>query len=185
MTSVPKQLQNPKFRFVLLGGWNTWKHNISKAVIIVELKDYLEHKKNKDWKLLKQLNTFAVRTGSGGVHFYFISDYKKNHVLINKQGELRANKYQVVSAPCKHPSGNYYEIIKDIPIAEISSKDLLELIKPYLREEAPITKATKSKGKDTSRSGLEYRRILALLREGKNREEIYKIMEAYKFLLYS
>src|SRR3989338_2356479 len=232
MTSVPKQLQNPKFRFVLLGGWNTWKHNISKAVIIVELKDYLEHKKNKDWKplgkspfekewqtknnykfddvklinnqhnfgviggyggliildiddkelaekLLKQLNTFAVRTGSGGVHFYFISDYKKNHVLINKQGELRANKYQVVSAPCKHPSGNYYEIIKDIPIAEISSKDLLELIKPYLREEAPITKATKSKGKDTSRSGLEYRRILALLREGKNREEIYKIMEAY------
>ena len=52
MTSVPKQLQNPKFRFVLLGGWNTWKHNISKAVIIVELKDYLEHKKNKDWKPL-------------------------------------------------------------------------------------------------------------------------------------
>lgn len=95
----------------------------------------------------KKLNTYTVKTGSGGRHFYFYSDYDKNHVLVNKQGELRANKYQVVSAPCRHPSGNYYTIINDSPIQEISEGDLLKLIKPYLREEKEATTSIKTEDK--------------------------------------
>ena len=41
----------------------------------------------------------------------------------------------------------------------------------------PVEEVKKSK--DESRSGLEYRRIIALFREGKTREEICKIMTAY------
>lgn len=130
-------------------------------------------------ELEKQIDTYTVKTGSGGRHFYFISDYDTNHVLINGLGELRARNYQVVSAPCKHPSGNYYEIINNTEIKTISQEDLLNLIKPYLKDEKSIEIIDKNKKEDTSRSGLEYRKVIALLREGKSREEIYKIMSSY------
>jgi len=231
---IPKQLQNPDFRFVLLGKWNVWKNTEDKKLFLVkpEAYDKLDKKKfkplgkapfEKSWatennykfndvKLLnhieegknfgiigghgklrildidskklgeefeKKLNTFTIKTGSGGRHFYFLSDYDKNHVLVNEQGELRAKNYQVVSSPCRHPTGNYYKVVKDIPIQEISKEELYDLIKPYLREEQTGQTNTKETGKDTSRSGLEYRKILALLRAGKSRKEIYKTMEAY------
>jgi len=130
----------------------------------------------------KILDTFAVKTGSGGRHFYFISDYNTNHVLINQLGELRAKNYQVVCVPCRHPNGNYYEIIKDVPIKEISAEDLKKLINPYLRndtEKANSETGGQYEDKDTSRSGLEYRKVIALLKQGKSKEEIFKEMMAY------
>jgi len=126
----------------------------------------------------KKINTYTVKTGSGGRHFYFFSDYDKNHVLINQLGELRANKYQVVSAPSKHPTGNLYTIINDSSILEISADDLLKLIEPYLRKEEVGIKINET-GKDTSRSGLEYREVLKRIGQGKNKEEIYTEMEAF------
>jgi len=133
-------------------------------------------------KLEPVLHTYTIKTGSGGRHFYLSSEYNTNHVLINGLGELRAKNYQVVSAPCRHPNGNYYEIIntgKIHPITKISVKDVSELIQPYLRKETTPNTPQENIAQDTSRSGLEYRKVLALLRERKSREEIYKIMEAY------
>jgi len=127
--------------------------------------------------LQKKLDTFTVITGGGGRHFYFISDYEKNHVLVNELGELRAKNYQVVSAPCKHPSENFYEVINDTKIKEISAEELKELIKPYIREKIDIE--FKDRPKDTSGSGLEYRRVLALIREGKSKEDIFNEMNKY------
>jgi len=49
------------------------------------------------------------------------------------------------------------------------------LLKPYLREDILI----EENGKDPTGSGLEYRRIIALLKEGKTREQIFKKMEQY------
>ena len=205
---IPKQLQNPDFRFVLLG-----KGGTDKAKIPFEKnwqnKDYkfndekiLNHIKqgnnfgiiggfgnliildidNKELaeEFEKKINTYTVKTGSGGRHFYFISDYNINHVLINELGELRANNYQVVCSGCLHPNGNYYEIVNDVPIQEISKEDLLKLIKPYLREEnSVISDIKENKGKDTSRSGLEFRKLIALFRSGKTREQAIKEMRAY------
>lgn len=267
------------------------------------------------------INTFTVLTGSGGRHFYFIAEdmikedvfkdtnrliagekrESPNKVLIDDKGELRALNYQVVCVPSRHPSGNLYEVIKDVPIKKVKYNFIINLIKPYLREdkqpssteekygflgkkvlnkdvfkdvekivkenglivydgsykthkiyhatthkpglysslkfsgknfnEATILKLSvfsdkivyildnnehvtvaegknvkevlnkyrnefsklintklffgeeafieKEKGKDTSRSGLEFRRVLALLNEGKKKEEIYQIMPAY------
>jgi hypothetical protein len=163
----PKLLNHPN-NFGVIGGYGR-----------LRILDIDEPKLAEEFE--KNLNTYTVKTGSGGRHFYFTSDYDTNHVLINELGELRANKYQVVSAPCRHPSGNYYSIIKDVPIAEISSEELLSIIKPYLREEQQSTEIVlnKDKKQDTSRSGLEFRKVLALLREKKSREDVYKIMEAY------
>lgn len=237
---IPKQLQNPDFRFVLLGTWNRWLNAKTKEFKTFTPEEYANIDKDvwkprgkspfeKDWqntnnyrfsdiKLLehiklgknygviggygdlrildidnpelakefkKKLNTFTIKTGSGGMHFYFISDYDKNHTLINKLGELRAKNSQVVCCPCRHPSGNYYEIINDVPIQEINSEHLLKLIKPYLRDEIAETKTTgvattsDEKKQDTTRSGLEFRKLIALFRAGKTRAEILKIMPAY------
>src|SRR3989344_2347311 len=59
------------------------------------------------------------------------------------------------------------------------NKDDNKLLEDYILSlEKQTTTSTKSK--DTSGSGLEYRRIIALLWEGKSREEIYKLMEVYR-----
>jgi len=229
---LPKQLQNPEFRFVLLGKWDCWKHKETGEITEMPSEVYKELKKLNQWmplgkapfeknwqekgyaynsaelinhlktknfgviggygnlrildiddvklaeEILKKTKTYTIKTGGGGMHFYFLSDYETNHVLINELGELRAKNYQVVSAPCKHPSGNNYEIIRDIPIDEISEEDLIAIIKPYLRDAIPIIE-TKERPKDTSGSGLEYRRVLALLREGKSKEQIFIEMNKY------
>jgi hypothetical protein len=130
----------------------------------------------------KNINTYTVKTGSGGRHFYFFSDYNNNHVLINQLGELRADRYQVVSAPCIHPSGNKYTVIKDVPVAEISSEDLLALIKPYLRPEITTTKKVVTETgeyeeKDTSRSGKDMSEVCKLILKGATKEQVFKEME--------
>jgi len=130
-------------------------------------------------ELEKKIQTYTIKTGSGGRHFYFYSDYEINHVLVNKQGELRAKNYQVVSAPCRHPSGKYYTIVNDSPIVEINSTDLFKIIKPYLRKEEAITKTiqTDSKERDTSRSGKDMTELCKLLFNGLTKEGCFKEME--------
>ena len=46
-------------------------------------------------------DTFSVETPSGGRHYYFISDYNKNHILKNGAGELRSSKMQCVGPNCE------------------------------------------------------------------------------------
>jgi len=226
---IPKQLQNPEFKFVLLGEWNKWKNKEDDIETTFPPEVYNELNKEKKWtplgkapfekewqkkgykfndkKLLnhkgnigiiggygnlvildiddnklaeeleKEYDTFTIKTGTGGKHFYFIcKDEIKNRVLSQEKGELRAENYQVVCPPSKHPNKNFYEIHSDKPIKEATSNFILGLIKPYL------TKEVKSEIKpiDTSGSGLEYRRVVAMLREGKNKEEIFNEMMKYK-----
>lgn len=235
---IPKQLQNPDFRFVLLGKPNIWKHKktgLQKSISPEEYRTF----DSKEWtplgkapfekawqqggyaynddKLLNhialgnnvgvnaghggllivdiddsqlgeelesKMNTFTIKTGSGGRHFYFYTKEEvENEVLANEKGEIRAKNYQAVCAGCLHPSGNYYTIIQDKPLAEITKQQLLDILKPYLRQKVPENfqkpLVLEQKSQDTSRSGLEYRKIIALLREGKTQEEIYNLMMSY------
>lgn len=237
---IPKQLQNPDFRFVFCGRWDRWFNLQTKEKNTFTPEDYSKIDKKlwkplgkspfqKDWQtqnnytfnspalkqhiqsgrnfgiiggygnlrildiddkelakeFYKKTNTLTIQTGSGGMHFYFISNYNINHVLANEKGELRAKNYQVIAPGCKHPSGRLYKIIRDVPIQNISPEDLADLIMPFIRQEKTIenSKAEKEpqteKQKDTSRSGLEFRRMIALFRSGKTREEVIKEMQAY------
>lgn len=188
-TSIPKQLQNHEFRFVLLGKWNYWLNSKTRETHVFPEAKYptidvklwkplgkapfeaqwqnngyafdnpklighislgnnygvigghgnlrildIDNKELAE-SLLKGLDTFCVKTGSGGIHFYFLSDYDTNHVFIDKKGEFRANNYQVVCPPCRHPSGNYYEVINDLPIKKLSKEEVIKLISPYLKTE--------------------------------------------------
>lgn len=82
--------------------------------------------------LLKKVDTFTVRTGSGGVHIYVLSDYNTNHVFKDAKGELRASNYQVVGANCTHPNGNKYEIINNSKVATLTKEEMTKLLKPLL-----------------------------------------------------
>ena len=83
--------------------------------------------------IAKVFKTFSVKTGKGGRHFYFLSDYDKNHVLGNGKGELRANNYQCVGSGSIHPNGNKYEIVNDTPLITITGKSLSLLLEPFFK----------------------------------------------------
>jgi RecA-family ATPase len=234
MVKVPKQFQNPEYRFVLLGQSNMWARKENGKIVERKTFNCVEYDKldkkvwsplgkapyqagwqNKEIKynnpeLLKHEKNFGIiggkggliildiddkslgvvlenkadtlttKTGSGGKHLFFESDYKKNHVLINELGELRSDNYQVVCSPSQHPNGEPYVICKDKPIRKISEEDLLELIKPYMRKEnEPTSPTTEYSGGDTSRSATEYREIIRQIGKGKTKEELFKHMEAF------
>lgn len=135
-------------------------------------------------EISKRLDTFTVRTGSNGRHFYVICDYDINHVLVNELGEFRANKYQVVAPNMKHPSGNMYIVHNNTEIKEISKEDLLEIISPFIKPSysdiqnnnavAGVTSEI-----DTSRSGREWHEIIKLIKKGYSKTEVFTRMNAF------
>lgn len=135
--------------------------------------------------LEKVMNTRTHLTGSGGKHFLFTSDWNENKVLINELGEIRASNYQVVIPPSRHPNGNFYSLHIDKPIREISSEELLSIVKPYLRDSQPQTQtifeeeSSETKLKDESRSGFEMREIIKLILKGFSKPTIWKRMMYY------
>lgn len=126
----------------------------------------------------KGFNSFTVKTGSGGRHIYYLSDYDKNHIFKNEAGEMRSKNYMVVGPGCTHPSGNKYEVIRDICIEEVDKKDLYETITPLLKEDSSTTTKTNNK-QDKSRSAKEFGIICKLIREGKSKEDLFSEMMLY------
>lgn len=204
---IPKQLRNPEFRFCLIRKQSKapyekeWQKNGYKFFDI-KLKNHVGNygviggygklrildidDKELAKEFDKKLNTFSVKTGSGGRHYYFLSDYEVNHVLINELGEYRAKNYQCVGAGSTHPNGNKYEVFNDTDLITLDTKAVVSLLKPYNRNLTPKFNLTEELDKrlegkkDTSRSALEYRRAIAEFRKGKSREEVFKLLNAYK-----
>jgi hypothetical protein len=87
-------------------------------------------------------DTFSVRTGGGGLHLYYTSDLDEKIVMYDRTlleagkpqhlGEVQARGFQAVGPGSIHPNGNRYEVVKDLPIANISSKDLHCILSRYV-----------------------------------------------------
>jgi len=216
---IPVQLQNPKFRFVLLGKWDDviqqengkpiykgkvpfekdWQnkgYTFDDPKLLAHIKKGLNYGiiggygnlriidcDNKEFAeyLLKKLpeSTLTVMTGSGGVHYYILSDYNSNHVFKNEVGEFRAMKYQVVCPPSIHPCGKEYKVVNSSPIIEIPAERLKEILEPYLRPEISITEVSNNQTRDATRSGKEFREILKLIGQGKTKDEVFAEMKAF------
>lgn len=183
---LPSHLQHPEFRYVLIGKgkkaphepmWQIkknyafdnrritlWKENLgivcgygSLVVLDIDNPKYINEFDTKT-------NTFTVKTGSGMRHYYFICDekFEKNYyVLGDKAGELRVSKSQVVTAGSTHPSGNKYEIYKDIPIQKISKTNLRLLLGNLMNK-------IKHNISDTSRSGQDWKDVCEMIDAGYN-----------------
>jgi len=86
--------------------------------------------------------TFIVRTGRGGLHFYLLCPELKDKIILEDPelqdaeedplhlGELQALGQQVVGPGSFHPNGNRYDVIKDPSIAKITKGDLLQILAP-------------------------------------------------------
>jgi hypothetical protein len=155
---IPEKLQNTNFRFCLIehkskkplgDEWqkNGYEFNNSALINWIDMGNNYGvisgfgnlrvidiDKKEIAEKILSQLDTFTVKTGSGnGLHFYIICDYNTNHVFSDKIGEFRAQSYQVVGPNSTHPTGNKYEIINNTDIRHLTVEELLKIITPYIR----------------------------------------------------
>lgn len=207
--TIPQQLQNELFRFVKLkdkipfeNSWQTNGYAFDDPQLLQHLKSEqnigviggygnlriqdIDDKKLAD-ELIEKFDTFTIRTGSGGCHFYFISDLDTNFVLKNDMGEFRGKNYQVVAPNMKHPNGNFYRIACDVPIKNIDQEELLEILKPHLRDKElqtffgeqnklPIIISNET---DESRSAKEYKKVISLIRNGKTKEEVFSEMMLY------
>jgi len=82
-------------------------------------------------------NTFTVKTGRGGLHFYFLCPELEHKIglydteLMDSEGdrlhlgEVQSVGQQVVGPGSLHPNGNHYEVVHDAPIATVTKADLL------------------------------------------------------------
>jgi len=160
--TIPAQLQNEAFRFILLrkgkesrkipaeAGWTKdenkryqWdstrlqRHiqrggNYGVCAGIGELTplDNDQMELLQDLGILEKLQeTFTVRTGSGGFHYYYIIPNLTEKVVLyhptlkNEKGdykhlgEILSTGFYVVGPNCIHPNGEQYIVTNDVPIA--------------------------------------------------------------------
>ena len=195
--NIPKQLQQKDFRFVLIRPKDKAPFEMQWQKIRNYPYDHkrLElHKGNlgiiagygnlvildiDDLKLInefdKKCNTFSVKTGSGGRHFYFLCEesfQKSYYVLGDKQGELRCTNSQVVCPGSTHPNGNKYEVFNNIPILNISKKDIRIILGKLLEKTHQV---------DVSRSGIEWGEVLTMVENGYNYDDVDREMRLLDF----
>jgi len=73
--------------------------------------------------------TFTVKTGSGMLHLYFFTNpnsesFKAFDENMNTLFDVQGIGKQVIGPGSVHPNGNYYEVVKDVPIAFIDYAEL-------------------------------------------------------------
>ena len=92
-------------------------------------------------EVCKQLpNTFTIKTGSPEAyknHYYFITGKEMKPIRLSKEkvgdiGDIRSTGQYVVAPNSIHPSGNKYEVVKDIPIAKTTIAFVESIFKDYI-----------------------------------------------------
>src|SRR3989344_2998497 len=101
-------------------------------------------------------DTFIVKTGGDGKHFYLFLDEKINKIVLQKDGthfgELQSTGSQVVGPNSIHPSGNTYKIINNNNIKKVKLADLLFALAPYREEVNKVEKEIKKEYKSYGNS---------------------------------
>lgn len=85
--------------------------------------------------------TFTVKTGSGGFHYYYYVPGLKSKIILEKApgpenhlGEVQSMGTQVVGPGSLHPNGNYYDIFIDAPICKISLEFVYEKLGVFIKD---------------------------------------------------
>ncbi len=190
MVTIPEQLQNEKFKFVLIKSktkvpfefnWQTknnypFNHKIIQShkgnlgivcgcgnlvILDIDSDEFIER--------FDKINTFSVETGTKKRHYYFICDekFQKSYYVLGKNaGELRVNNSQVVIPDSIHPNRNKYRVYNDVPIIEITKKQLRELLGDLLNREESIV--------DVTRSGQDWADVCEMVEAGYSFDECNK-----------
>jgi len=215
MLEIPKQLQNEKFRFILIAKnskrpieneWTTkanYKFNDPKLIKHLEdgnnygvlcgpgnlfvIDIDVKNAKPNDFDSFKNLETFMVLTGGGGLHIYLlcsdeIINYENESLSI---GELKLKGVQVVGPNSTYTNGlTKYSVIKDNEIVTIAhdkfDKFYEEIISPYKKKNVIINELDNTVGEsvgDTSRSGIDFKTLRFLIQSNLTQEKIFEQMK--------
>jgi P4 family phage/plasmid primase-like protien len=97
---------------------------------------------NKDFEeeyLPKLPETLTIQTGGGGKHLYYFIDDAHSFKLLDKHkntlADIQGRGKQVVGAGSLHPSGEYYKVDRDLPIATITLKMLRIIFSKHIARE--------------------------------------------------
>lgn len=195
MVDIPQSLQNKNFRFVLIATrskapyevqWqkiNNYPFNHNKikehkwnlgivcgygglVVLDVDNKDKVE-------EFDKKINTFTIKTGSGGRHYYFIckTPFQRSYYILNGVGELRTSNSQVVVPGSIHKNGKEYKVLNNCGLQVVSKSYLYSLIGHLLNGNEEVT--------DTSRSGVEWGEVCGMIEAGYDFDECDKEMRLF------
>ena len=159
---IPDQLKRDDFRFVLLKsrdkipvekGWT--EKNISYKD--PKLEDWVAQGNNygvmggrgglviidfDDTKFQQEMiaqlpQTFSVKTGSGKLHLYYLTDNPSSHKILdaNKKtlADIQGSGKQVVGPSSTHPNGNQYTVENDVPLTFLTQKAMSYLFRNYLK----------------------------------------------------
>jgi len=91
-------------------------------------------------KLLPE--TFTVRSGSGGEHRYYRSEWSGNRQFSDNErdlGSIRSGNWYVVIPPSIHPNGEPYEVLRDIPIQPVPKAQINDFLSEIESETAGKT----------------------------------------------
>ena len=166
---LPKQLQDKKFRLIKIDSGakkpieDSWAEDNNYRYNENEFKEYLKtadsygvvcgygnlaiidiENNTNDKSLINKAmtefpKTFTIKTGSGGLHLYYIVKGLNKRIRLMKNGkhygEIQSKGNQCLGPGSLHPSGNKYEIDIDNNIQNISKEKLLDLVSEYTTEE--------------------------------------------------
>lgn len=100
--------------------------------------------------------TFTVKTGGGGIHYYYFCKGLDKKIILQPDGpeshcgEVQSWGTQVVGPGSLHPNGQIYTILDNSAIQEISREELLDVLSIFIK---PMY--TMSKVKETKKTDLE------------------------------
>ncbi len=155
---IPKQLQNPEFRFILLKPkskvpiQNQWQNKNNYSYNDPQLQQHLASGGNfgivcgynnlvvidfDSAAALEKLSpllpsTFTIRTGTGLLHCYYSVDNPENLKIFDEEKntliDIQGKGKQVVCAGSQHPNGNYYSVQNDVPITNLTMAEIKSII---------------------------------------------------------
>lgn len=204
--TIPEALQNPEFRFIKVkarekipvekswptknycfddpeltawidGGGNYGICGGFGGLLAVDFDELTLYDRMKD-KLPKSL---TILTGSGKYHVYYFCDDATSKKAGGGKIDVQGKGKFVVAPGSTHPNGQKYSVFKDVPIARIE-RDVLDSVlnplKKAIKKDAPVKEnLVTEKPVDESESGKTFGRVLALLKEGYDKEQIFSLMQ--------
>jgi len=146
-------------------------------LLVIDFDQMSAYEKYKD--LLP--DTLEVKTGKG-MHLYL--KYAENPEFSYKKpgwGEIRAKDCYVVAPGSIHPeTKKTYNIVKSVPVQEITKKELDEFIEKSDEKEKQNNAEETKHSDDKSRSAKEYREVCRMIRKGFSKYEIFREMLAFE-----
>lgn len=160
--NIPKQLQNPEFRFIKIKDGKIplekdWQNKNNYKYDSTTFKEYLktakgygvlcgsgslavidaDEKEIENTVVKKLPKTFVVQTGSGGYHYYYIIKDLENKIVLkddNKKhyGEVQFTGSQVIGSGSVHPNGKLYKTKIETEIAEITKQQLKQALVDFI-----------------------------------------------------